>query len=113
MPASRAASRKPLGDFIACPNEHLIRSLPLECRMGHYFVVRGDIELDELTKSGEAVERMKGEPRVLQRSPEASIIELENVISTWARTRVNSSSFNRLSTAPFTFSLPESTITIG
>jgi hypothetical protein len=38
--------------------------------MGHYFVVGRDVELDEATKSGEAVERMKVEPTVLQGSPE-------------------------------------------
>ncbi len=37
---------------------------------------------------------------------------LENVISTWARTRVKSLSFNRLSTAPLAFSLPESATTV-
>ncbi len=38
--------------------------------MGHHFVVGRDIELDEATKTDEAVERMKVEPRVLQGSPE-------------------------------------------
>ena len=38
--------------------------------MRHHFVMRGDVKLDESTKSGEAVQRMKVEPRVLQRSPE-------------------------------------------
>jgi ABC-type transport system involved in Fe-S cluster assembly fused permease/ATPase subunit len=38
--------------------------------MGHYFIVGGDVELDEATKSREAAQRMKVEPRVLQGSPE-------------------------------------------
>ncbi len=38
--------------------------------MGHYFVVGSDVEPDEATKGGNAVQRMEVEPRVLQGSPE-------------------------------------------
>ena len=38
--------------------------------MGHYFVVSGDVKLDEATKGSKAVQRVKVEPSVLQGSPE-------------------------------------------
>jgi len=47
LASSLAGVVKVLGDFIA---------LSMECRMRHHLVMRGDVKLDEATKSGEAVE---------------------------------------------------------
>ena len=34
-----------LSDFVAGPDEHFIRGLPFEGRVGHHFIVRLDVEL--------------------------------------------------------------------
>ncbi len=65
-----AGIRKLLGDFIADAEEDLVGSLSLKGRMRHHFIVLVDVELDESSKTDEAVERMELQPRVLQRSPE-------------------------------------------
>jgi len=41
--------------LIARSEEHLVRSLPFECGVRHYFIVGFDRELDEAMKRGDAV----------------------------------------------------------
>ena len=58
--------RKTIDDpVIADAEEDLVGSLPMECRMGHHFIVGFDVERDETTKSSKAIQRVKVEPSVL------------------------------------------------
>jgi hypothetical protein len=55
---------------IANPEIDLVRSLPLERRVGHHLIVLPHVEVYETARGLDTVERVQIEPRVLERSPE-------------------------------------------
>ena len=79
----------------------------------HNAIVLVDVEPDQSTHRGDAVERVQEEPLMFRQRHHASIMEFENFRSVKAKSRRSTPVAIRSSTWAFTFSTPASANTTG